>query len=208
MGWRPASTRSNLRWNGNKLCSLFFSAEHVELCLFGGPCDRSLDEQRIDLHEVDGHVWHAYLPDVTPGQHYGYRVHGEWNPDAGLWHNDNKVLLDPYARALMANSTGIPRFAYDLDDPDSANSENSAPFVPLGVVHDRSFDWGGDELLKTPTHESIIYEAHVRGFTMQHPTSLQSNGAPTPPCVILRSLNISYSSELRDRTDAYPSVHS
>ncbi|MGB1503792.1 MAG: glycogen debranching enzyme, partial [Ilumatobacteraceae bacterium] len=76
------------------------SAEHVELCLFGGPRNRSLDEQRIDLHEVDGHVWHAYLPDVTPGQHYGYRVHGEWNPDAGLWHNDNKVLLDPYAQRI------------------------------------------------------------------------------------------------------------
>ena len=81
----------------NKLRSLSSSAEHVELCLFGGPCDRSLDEQRIDLQEVDGHIWHAYLPDVTPGQHYGYRVHGEWNPNAGLWHNDTKVLLDPYA---------------------------------------------------------------------------------------------------------------
>lgn len=146
------------------------SAEHVELCLFGGPRDRSLDEQRIDLHEVDGHIWHAYLPDVTPGQHYGYRVHGEWNPDAGLWHNETKVLLDPYAHRIDGEldwSTAC--FAYDLDDPDSANSENSAPFVPLGVVNDRSFDWSGDELLKTPTHESIIYEAHVRGFTMQHP---------------------------------------
>lgn len=146
------------------------SAEHVELCLFGGPRDRSLDEQRIDLHEVDGHIWHAYLPDVTPGQHYGYRVHGEWNPDAGLWHNETKVLLDPYAHRIDGEldwSTAC--FAYDLDDPDSANSEDSAPFVPLGVVNDRSFDWSGDELLKTPTHESIIYEAHVRGFTMQHP---------------------------------------
>ncbi len=146
------------------------SAEHVELCLFGGPRDQSLDEQRIDLHEVDGHVWHAYLPDVTPGQHYGYRVHGEWNPDAGLWHNDNKVLLDPYAQRIDGElDWNAACFAYNLDDPNSANSENSAPFVPLGVIHDRSFDWGGDELLKTPTHESIIYEAHVRGFTMQHP---------------------------------------
>ena len=146
------------------------SAEHVELCLFGGPRDRSLDEQRIDLQEVDGHIWHAYLPDVTPGQHYGYRVHGEWNPDAGLWHNDTKVLLDPYAHRIDGElDWNSACFAYDLDDPDSANSENSAPFVPLGVVNDRSFDWSGDELLKTPTHESIIYEAHVRGFTMQHP---------------------------------------
>ncbi|MEC7384262.1 MAG: glycogen debranching protein GlgX, partial [Actinomycetota bacterium] len=146
------------------------SAEHVELCLFGGPRDQSLDEQRIDLHEVDGHVWHAYLPDVTPGQHYGYRVHGEWNPDAGLWHNDTKVLLDPYAHRIDGElDWNTACFVYDLDDPDSANSENSAPFVPLGVVNDSSFDWSGDELLKTPTHESIIYEAHVRGFTMQHP---------------------------------------
>jgi len=146
------------------------SAEHVELCLFGGPRDRSLDEQRIDLHEVDGHIWHAYLPDVTPGQHYGYRVHGEWNPDAGLWHNDTKVLLDPYAHRIDGElDWNTACFVYDLDDPDSANSENSAPFVPLGVVNDSSFDWSGDELLKTPTHESIIYEAHVRGFTMQHP---------------------------------------
>ena len=146
------------------------SAEHVELCLFGGPRNQSFDEQRIDLHEVDGHIWHAYLPDVKPGQHYGYRVHGEWNPDAGLWHNDNKVLLDPYAQRIDGElDWNTACFAYDLDDPDSANSRNSAPFVPLGVVHDRSFDWSGDELLKTPTNESIIYEAHVRGFTMQHP---------------------------------------
>jgi glycogen operon protein len=146
------------------------SAEHVELCLFGGPRDHSLDEQRINLHEVDGHIWHAYLPDVKPGQHYGYRVHGEWNPDAGLWHNDNKVLLDPYAQRIDGElDWNTACFAYDLDDPDSANSKDSAPFVPLGVIHDRSFDWSGDELLKTPTHESIIYEAHVRGFTMQHP---------------------------------------
>jgi glycogen operon protein len=146
------------------------SAEHVELCLFGGPRDHSLDEQRINLHEVDGHIWHAYLPDVKPGQHYGYRVHGEWNPDAGLWHNDNKVLLDPYAQRIDGElDWNTACFAYDLDDPDSANSKDSAPFVPLGVIHDRFFDWSGDELLKTPTHESIIYEAHVRGFTMQHP---------------------------------------
>ena len=146
------------------------SAEHVELCLLDGPGNDAHQEQRISLNEVDGHIWHAYLPDVTPGQHYGYRVHGEWNPDAGLWHNSNKLLLDPYAKQVDGGMIWTSAcFAYDIDDPDVANAENSAPYVPLGVVPDPSFDWGDDQLLRTPTHESIIYEAHVRGLTMQHP---------------------------------------
>lgn len=146
------------------------SAEQVELCLLAGPGVAAHEEQRIVLNEVDGHIWHAYLPDVTPGQHYGYRVHGEWNPDAGLWHNPNKLLLDPYAKHINGDlNWDSACFAYDLDDHEIASAADSATFVPLGVVHDPSFDWGDDQLLRTPTHESIIYEAHVRGLTMQHP---------------------------------------
>ena len=146
------------------------SAEQVELCLLDGSGDSAREEQTIALNEVDGHIWHAYLPDVIPGQHYGYRVHGEWNPDAGLWHNPNKLLLDPYVKQVNGVlNWDSACFAYDLDDPDLVNTRDSATYVPLGVVHDPAFDWGDDQLLRTPTHESIIYEAHVRGLTMRHP---------------------------------------
>ena len=155
---------------GTNFAMFSSSAEQVELCLLAGPGDAAREEQRIALNEVDGHIWHAYLPDITPGQHYGYRVHGEWNPDAGLWHNPNKLLLDPYAKHIDGDlNWDSACFAYDLDDPEVADASDSATFVPLGVVHDPSFNWGDDQLLRTPTHESIIYEAHVRGLTMQHP---------------------------------------
>lgn len=156
--------------DGTNFAVFSSSAEHVELCLLEGPSNRAHEEQRISLTEVDGHIWHAYLPDVTPGQHYGYRVHGEWNPEAGLWHNPNKLLLDPYARQVDGTlNWNSACFAYDLGNPDLANPQNSATYVPLGVVHESSFDWGDDRLLRTPTHESVIYEAHVRGLTMRHP---------------------------------------
>ena len=166
----PTPLGASYDGSGTNFAVFSSSAEHVELCLLDGPGEQAHEEHRIELNEVDGHIWHGYLPDVIPGQHYGYRVHGEWNPAAGLWHNANKLLLDPYAKRIDGPLNWNPAcFGYDLDDPDALDPTNSAPYVPIGAVHDQSFDWADDELLRTPTHESVIYETHVRGLTMQHP---------------------------------------
>ncbi len=149
--------------------SLFSSvAEAVELCLLGPNGDHV--EIRVPLTEVDGHCWHAYLPDVRPGQRYGYRVHGPWDPDKGLWCNPSKLLLDPYAKAIDGEVDWDPAcFAYDFDDPDQMNTADSAPHVPRAVVADPFFDWGNDRPPEHGMHDSIIYEAHVKGLTQLHP---------------------------------------
>ena len=124
----------------------------------------------IELHEVDGYCWHTYLPDVRPGQRYGYRVHGPWDPSKGLWCNPAKLLLDPYVKAVDGEVDWDPAcFAYDIDDPSLPNSADSAPHVPLGLVGDPFFDWANDRPPRHAMHETIIYEAHVRGLTMTHP---------------------------------------
>ncbi len=150
--------------------SLFSSvAEGVELCLLSGDGAEQV-EQRVELTEVDGYCWHTYLPDVRPGQRYGYRVHGPWNPAAGLWCNPAKLLLDPYAKTVDGEVDWDPAcFAYDRADPDQPNTADSAPHVPRAVVSDPFFDWGNDRPPDHPMHETIIYEAHVRGLTMRHP---------------------------------------
>jgi isoamylase len=142
------------------------AAEKVELCLFS-PRGK---ETRIRLTEVDGFVWHAYLPAVEPGQRYGYRVHGPYNPAQGLRCNPNKLLIDPYAKAVdAAVKWDEAVFGYNFGDPDSRNDRDSAPFVPKSVVVNPYFDWGSDRPPKIPYHESVIYEAHVRGLTIAHP---------------------------------------
>ncbi|MBA3605413.1 MAG: glycogen debranching protein GlgX, partial [Acidimicrobiia bacterium] len=150
--------------------SLFSSvADGVELCLLDGQGTETV-EQRIALTEVDGHCWHTYLPDVRPGQTYGYRVHGPWDPKQGHWCNPAKVLLDPYAKAIDGEVDWDPAcFGYDFDDPDAPNTVDSAPHVPRAVVSDPFFDWGNDRPPAHPMHETIIYEAHVRGLTARHP---------------------------------------
>ncbi len=150
--------------------SLFTSvADGVELCLLG-PNGDELDEERIELVEVDGHCWHAYLPGVRPGQRYGYRVHGPWEPAVGLWCNPSKLLLDPYAQAIDGEIDWSEAcFGYDFADPDAMNTDDSAPHVPKAVVADRFFDWGNDRPPNIPLHETVIYETHVRGLTMRHP---------------------------------------
>jgi len=155
--------------------SLFSSvAEGIELCLLD--VERSetghgpFTEMRIELTEVDGHCWHTYLPDVRPGQRYGYRVHGPWNPAFGLWCNPAKLLLDPYAKTIDGGVDWDPAcFAYDFDNHDRPNEADSAPHVPRGVVSDPFFDWGTDRPPGPAMHESIIYEAHVKGLTFRHP---------------------------------------
>ncbi|MGM1028883.1 MAG: glycogen debranching protein GlgX [Actinomycetota bacterium] len=142
------------------------SAERVELCLF----DDDDVETRIELTEVDGYVWHGYLPSVQPGQRYGYRVHGPYDPERGLRHNPAKLLLDPYAKATSGTiEWGQPLHSYNFGDPLSLNEDDSAPFMTKGVVINPFFDWTGDRYPRTPYNETIIYEAHVKGLTQTHP---------------------------------------
>jgi isoamylase len=141
-------------------------AERVELCLF----DDDGTESRVQLREVDGFVWHGYLPGISPGQRYGYRVHGPYNPSAGQRCNPAKLLLDPYAKAIDGHVTwGQPVFSYPFGHPDRRNNADSAPYVPRSVVINPYFDWGLDRPPRIQYHETVIYEAHVRGLTKEHP---------------------------------------
>jgi len=141
-------------------------AERVELCLF----DDDGTESRVQLREVDGFVWHGYLPGISPGQRYGYRVHGPYNPSAGQRCNPAKLLLDPYAKAIDGHVTwGQPVFSYPFEHPDRRNNTDSAPYVPRSVVINPYFDWGLDRPPRIQYHETVIYEAHVRGLTKEHP---------------------------------------
>ncbi len=141
-------------------------ADRIELCLF----DEDGKETRVDLPERNGLVWHGYVPRVWPGQRYGYRVHGPYQPSAGLRCNPNKLLLDPYAKAVDGDITwGQAMFSYDFGDPDSYNADDSAPYAMRSVVINTFFDWANDKPLRIPYNESVIYEAHVKGMTMQHP---------------------------------------
>ncbi|MEU7409866.1 glycogen debranching protein GlgX [Streptomyces sp. NPDC042638] len=138
-------------------------AERVELILL----DDAGTGTPVRLHEVDGFVWHAYLPGVGPGQRYGYRVHGPWQPSLGNRCNPAKLLLDPYARAVdgqIDNHASLYERA-----PDGPAPADSAGHTMLGVVTDPYFDWGDDRPPRTPYAESVIYEAHVRGLTRTHP---------------------------------------
>ncbi|HET7139245.1 MAG TPA: glycogen debranching protein GlgX [Arthrobacter sp.] len=141
-------------------------AEKVELCLF----DDNGAESRFTLDEVDGYVWHCYIPQVQPGQKYGFRVYGPYDPDSGNRFNPNKLLLDPYAKAVHGQVDWDPAlFSYNLGEPDSVNNDDSAPHMMMGVVINPFFDWDGDQNLRVPYHKSVIYEAHVKGLTQLHP---------------------------------------
>ncbi|MBW4094224.1 MAG: glycogen debranching protein GlgX [Acidobacteria bacterium] len=141
-------------------------AQTVILCLIADDGT----ETRVELTEVEGYVWHAYLPQVQPGQHYGYRVDGPYDPAAGLRCNANKLLLDPYAKAIAGQVDWNPAvFSYELGSPEKRNDADSAPHVMHSVVINPFFDWDGDRLPRTPYAQSFIYEAHVKGLTMLHP---------------------------------------
>jgi isoamylase len=141
-------------------------ADFVELCLF----DDDGKETKSRLPEVDGFVHHGYLLGVGPGQRYGYRVHGPHEPERGLRCNPNKLLIDPYAKAV---SHGVDwdesLFDYKFDSPEERNEADSAGHVPYSLVVSPFFDWANDRPPKTPYNESVIYEAHVKGMTMHHP---------------------------------------
>jgi isoamylase len=141
-------------------------ADQVELCLFDG----GGAETRIALPEVDGFVWHGYLPGIQPGQRYGYRVHGPYRPTEGIRCNPAKLLLDPYAKAIEGTVDWDPSvFSYRFGHPDRRQTTDSAPHVPRSVVVNPFFDWNLDRPPRTPYHQTVIYEAHVRGLTMLHP---------------------------------------
>ena len=143
------------------------AAERVELSLF----DEVGGEQRLDMTEVDGYVWHCFLPGIGPGQRYGYRVDGPWDPEDGLRCNPAKLLLDPYARAIDGQVKWDPAvYSYPLGGDDRVRYDgDSAPFVPRSVVANPWFEWGDDHPPRTPWHETVLYEAHVKGLTMRHP---------------------------------------
>jgi glycogen operon protein len=140
-------------------------ATRVELCLF----DDDGAESRVPLTEVDGYVWHGYLPGIGPGQRYGYRVHGPYDLSAGQRCNPAKLLLDPYAKAIDgAIDWHESLFAYRFTDAE-INDLDSAPHTMKSVVINPYFDWRDDRHPRTPYHETLIYEAHVKGLTIRHP---------------------------------------
>ncbi|HEY2330673.1 MAG TPA: glycogen debranching protein GlgX [Acidimicrobiales bacterium] len=141
-------------------------ADKVELCLF----DADGRETRHTLPEVTAFVWHGYAPNLGPGQRYGFRVHGPFDPDRGVWCNPAKLLLDPYAKAVDSQVDWDPScFAHTFDDPELPNDDDSAPHVPRSVVVSPYFDWANDRQPRTPWHETVVYEVHVKGFTRRHP---------------------------------------
>jgi isoamylase len=155
-------------WDGSGTNFALFSevAERVELCLF----DDAGEKTRVELNEVDGFVWHGYLPGVGPGTRYGYRVHGPYDPGAGHRCNPAKLLLDPYGKAAAGQLHWHEAlFSYHFTDPARLSTEDSAPHMPKNVVINPFFDWGDDRPPRTPYHETVIYEAHVRGLTLRHP---------------------------------------
>jgi len=161
-------------WDGEGVNFALFSenAAGVELCLFNNP-DDAVESHRIPMRERTDQVWHCYLPDIRPGQLYGYRVHGPYEPQRGLRFNSANLLVDPYAKAISGRikwSDAI--FAYRIGSPRQdleMNTENSAGGVPKSVVINSAFEWGNDRLLRIPWNRTVIYECHVKGMTVRHP---------------------------------------
>jgi glycogen operon protein len=161
------------KWDGSGVNFALFSAhaEKVEVCLFDAPGGREV--ARIALPENTHEVWHGYLPDVRPGQLYGYRVYGPYRPEAGHRFNHHKLLIDPYARVLRGDlQWDDALFGYTVGheaEDLSFDERDSAPFMPkCEVVDDKTFAWGRQRAPRPP-HQTILYEMHVRGFTMRHP---------------------------------------
>ena len=161
-------------WDGNGVNFALYSenATKVELCLFD---DKNAKEENenIPLKEVTAHVWHAYLPGLQPGQLYGYRVHGPYEPEKGMRFNHHKLLIDPYAKAIAGEvdwKAHVFGYQFDNEQKDlSFDEQDSVAGMPKCVVIDPSFDWKNDRHPKTPWHKTVIYEVHVKGATKQHP---------------------------------------
>jgi isoamylase len=161
-------------WDGDGVNFSLFSehAERVELCLF----DEDGREERLDLRERTAFNWHGYVPGIGPGQRYGYRVHGPWAPEAGHRFNPAKLLIDPYAKAIdgsvdLSTDVTLPYVAGGSDADLTRDDRDDAAAIPKSIVVDESFDWEDDDLFRprVPWHETVIYEVHLKGFTMRHP---------------------------------------
>ncbi|HEV2621697.1 MAG TPA: glycogen debranching protein GlgX [Frateuria sp.] len=166
---RPFPRGSFYDGSGANFALFSANATRVELCLF----DDNGVETRVDLPEYTDEIWHGYVPDVRPGQQYGYRVHGPYIPAEGHRFNPNKLLIDPYARELTGALVWCDElYGYTVGHPDqdlSYDERDSAPFVPKAVVVSEDYDWAGDERPMVPWDETVVMEAHVRGYTMRHP---------------------------------------
>ncbi len=160
-------------WDGEGVNFSVFSAnaDKVELCIFD-PTGRH-EVQRILLRERTDEIWHSYLPEARPGMLYGYRVHGPYDPERGHRFNPNKLLIEPYAKHLQGNMVwSDAHFGYRVGhskDDLSFDKRDSAPGTPKSRVIDPAFTWGDDRPPRVPWHDTVIYEAHVRGMTMRHP---------------------------------------
>ena len=161
-------------WDGEGVNFALFSenATAVELCLFD-QANATQETHRIRIEECTDYVWHVYLPEVRPGQYYGYRIHGLYEPTLGHRFNPSKVLFDPYAKAIAGTiDWSGTLFGYRIGDPKddlSFDDRDNAASIPKCVVVDQAFTWGGDQLLRTPWDRTVIYELHVHGFTARHP---------------------------------------
>ncbi len=161
-------------WDGQGVNFALYSenATAVELCVFAEP-DQDKESIRIRISERSNHIWHVYLPGLLPGQLYGYRVYGPYEPQNGHRFNPNKLLIDPYAKAISGTiKWNDALFGYEVGHEDgdlSFDDRDSAPYMPKSVVIDPRFDWEGDKLPRISYHRTIIYEAHVKGFTKTHP---------------------------------------
>lgn len=163
---RPYPLGATYDGSGTNFALFSAVAERVELCLV----EEDGTERRVDLPEVDAYVWHGYLPAVQPGQRYGYRVYGPYDPSAGHRCDPSKLLLDPYAKAIDGQTDGDPSlYSYTFGEPEKRNTDDSAGHTMTSVVVNPYFDWGHDRPPQREYHESVIYEAHVRGLTKLHP---------------------------------------
>ncbi len=166
---QPYPLGSTFDGTGTNFAIFSEAATKVELCLV----DPRGKETRVELKEVHAHVWHAYLPEVGPGQAYGYRVHGEYAPERGLRCDPSKLLVDPYARAFQGEFDGdASLYSYDIHAEPAGtgrNEDDSLGHTMLSVVINPFFDWQGDHRPNVPDEEAVIYETHVKGMTMTHP---------------------------------------
>jgi isoamylase len=199
--WRGQPYPLGATWDGYGVNFALFSehASAVELCLFQD-AEPSHEITRIPIKERTDQVWHVYIPDLRPGQLYGYRVYGPYNPEAGQRFNPAKLLIDPYGKAISGTiQWDDALYGYKVGDPHadlSKDERDSALFIPKSVVIDPAFEWEGDSAPRTPWHETIIYEIHVKGLTARHPgvpMNLRGTyaGLVSPPVLdYLRSLGI------------------
>ena len=199
---RPGSPHPlGATWDGRGVNFAIYSknATRVELCLFDA-ANGAPETVRITMPEQTQETWHVYIPHLTPGQLYGYRVYGPYAPERGLRFNPHKLLVDPYSKALAGELISDPSLhGYSIGAPDgdlSFDTRDSAPYVPKGVVVDGTFPWDDDRAPRTPLHQSLIYELHVKGFSQQHPgvpeSMRGSYSALATPLVIdyLKSLGV------------------